>query len=123
MPRYVILRHEFPPQASRLTHWDLMMEHEGRLLTWSLPTLPIETGSLTCTKLPDHRIHYLDYEGDLSDNRGKVKRVETGEFEWLREPREGAWQAKLKSSDETKIIELTPVANSTTEWLATLIFE
>jgi hypothetical protein len=100
-----------------------MLEHAGRLLTWSLPAFPIKTSSLICEQLPDHRMHYLDYEGEIAGNRGQVQRVEAGELEWLREPQAGACQAKLNALHRTKTIELSRVANSASEWLATITFE
>jgi hypothetical protein len=36
-------------------------------------------------RLADHRLAYLDYEGEVSDNRGTVTRVAAGEFELISE--------------------------------------
>ena len=83
--RFVILRHETPTAGSRPSHWDLMLEHGGALLTWELPTLafPSLPGSfeqLNVQRLADHRLHYLEYEGPLSNNRGSVQRIDAGRF-------------------------------------------
>jgi hypothetical protein len=32
--------------------------------------------------LADHRLAYLNYEGPVSGNRGRVVRWDTGEFDW-----------------------------------------
>jgi hypothetical protein len=79
MARYVVLRHSFPPSDARQTHYDLMLEHAGVLLTWSLDHWPSSTGALA-RRLPDHRLHYLEYEGPISGNRGEVERVECGDL-------------------------------------------
>ncbi|MEZ6090577.1 MAG: hypothetical protein R3C05_21665 [Pirellulaceae bacterium] len=31
--------------------------------------------------MPNHRLKYLDYEGEVSDNRGSVRRIDAGLFE------------------------------------------
>lgn len=61
-------------------HWDLMLESEGVLWTWALPELPRANISVHCERLADHRIAYLDYEGPISGDRGEVRRVMSGEF-------------------------------------------
>jgi hypothetical protein len=33
--------------------------------------------------LPDHRPHYLTYEGPVSGDRGTVARYDAGTFEWI----------------------------------------
>ncbi len=78
--RFVILHHLIADSE----HWDLMIEHDGVLCTWQLahnplanPTWPIEA-----RRIGDHRLAYLDYEGPVSRNRGKVTRVERGHVEW-----------------------------------------
>ncbi len=83
MPRFVILEHDHPT-----LHWDLMLEDAGRLLTWRLPAAPsdpaVQRGRvLVATPLADHRLAYLNYEGPVSGNRGRVIRREQGTFEWV----------------------------------------
>ena len=88
MPRFVLLRHECPPSLGKPSHWDLMLEREGRLLTWSLLALPLAWGgdeAIAATRLADHRIEYLDYEGPISGDRGAVTRVDRGEYEAVEE--------------------------------------
>ena len=76
--RYVILRHDGVPEP----HFDLMFETaEGSALaTWRSPSWP-PTGEQQVEKLPDHRRDYLDYEGPVSNDRGRVARVESGTYE------------------------------------------
>lgn len=100
MLRFVLLRHDCPADYRDGPHWDLMLERpdtaeEHRLATWSLLALPAPwsepqasdqepaSQAIEATKLPDHRAHYLDYEGPVSGNRGSVSRVAGGRVEWL----------------------------------------
>lgn len=110
MPRFVLLWHEVPSSFGKPSHWDLMLErdvdspaepkNEHRLATWNLFELPTAWAAalalpvsedvsqevafpLTVKQLPDHRAHYLDYEGPVSKGRGKVKRLAAGTLEWV----------------------------------------
>lgn len=85
MQQYVILRHDFPE-----LHWDLMLEQEGVLKTWRLPSPPeIDPASdessidLIAEALPDHRLAYLEYEGPVSGDRGEVSRWDHGSLSLL----------------------------------------
>jgi hypothetical protein len=53
------------------------------LLTWAVGQLPEMGNTIVAERLPDHRSFYLDYEGPVSDNRGTVKRVDRGDFDWV----------------------------------------
>jgi len=76
MPRFVILEHDWNG-----THWDLMLEVDGVLRAWALDA-PIMRGvDVPARALPDHRILYLDYEGQVSGDRGVVRRWDRGEYE------------------------------------------
>jgi hypothetical protein len=80
MPRYVILRHELPPESGRALHWDLMLEWQGALRTWALANEPLSMPEMAAEQLPDHRLAYLDYEGPVSGDRGSVMRWDAGEY-------------------------------------------
>lgn len=80
MPRYVILRHECPPDSGRPSHWDLMLEWNGHLRTWALEHRPRVEKAVRGVALPDHRLDYLTYEGPLTGNRGSVRRWDEGEY-------------------------------------------
>jgi hypothetical protein len=80
MPRYVILLHELPPGHERATHWDLMLERAGCLRTWALPEVPCTTLECPADQLADHRLDYLDYEGAVSGDRGRVSRWDEGVY-------------------------------------------
>ncbi|MFT3881876.1 MAG: DNA polymerase ligase N-terminal domain-containing protein [Gemmatales bacterium] len=74
MPRYVILEHDWNG-----VHYDLMLERGESLATWRLESL-LMPGTQPAIKLTDHRTAYLEYEGELSGNRGSVRRVAEGEY-------------------------------------------
>jgi hypothetical protein len=75
MPRFVILEHDHPH-----LHWDLMLETGDVLRSWRLEKRPRDQESIRATAIGDHRIAYLDYEGPVSNNRGTVKRWDSGDF-------------------------------------------
>jgi hypothetical protein len=100
MPRFVLLYHRCPRDYVRPSHWDLMLESGDMLRTWALAQLPQEwraahtrTSNEDCecsplaagneveaTQLADHRRAFLDFEGDLSGQRGRVMRVAAGTY-------------------------------------------
>ena len=80
MPRCAVLIHDSP----RGLHYDLLLETGDVLRTWALPQAPDATAEMTREALPDHRLHYLEYEGPVSDRRGTVTRWDTGTYELRR---------------------------------------
>lgn len=82
MPRWVLLRHDTPDGR---WHYDWMMEpelaREGALITFRVFVRPDDPGVLgfEAQRLPDHRRVYLDYEGPISGDRGRVSRISEGE--------------------------------------------
>jgi DNA polymerase Ligase (LigD) len=116
MPRFVVLEHDHPE-----LHWDLMLETGGALRTWRLARPPEAPGAvIDAVALPDHRLHYLDYEGPVSHGRGVVQRWDAGEYEdalpegadivcvrlygsrvrgliWMRRAGEDRWTFELRS--------------------------
>lgn len=78
MPRFVILEHDHP-----FRHWDFMLEAGEALRTFRLHALPRPGAIVRAEALGDHRIHYLDYEGPVSGNRGSVQRWDAGAFAWV----------------------------------------
>lgn len=75
MNRYVVLHHTDHGEP----HYDLLIpvDEQGPLLTWRMSDWPLEDG-ISLTRLPDHRRHYLTYEGPISGGRGQVRRVAQG---------------------------------------------
>jgi hypothetical protein len=75
---FVLLQHE----TGDGLHWDFMIEVPGRELlpTWRLAENPIgRAGEIAAEPIGEHRRRYLDYEGDISGGRGRVRRVDRGE--------------------------------------------
>jgi hypothetical protein len=83
MPRFVLLRHETPPGYPRPAHYDLMLEQGELLWTWALDRLPAPNQPATAERLKDHRPFYLDFEGQLSSDRGSVQRIDQGHYDLL----------------------------------------
>jgi len=76
MPRFVILEHDHP-----FLHWDLMLEVKDGLRAWRLLEMPAPGATVPATILSLHRKLYLDYEGPLTGNRGKVSRWDRGSYQ------------------------------------------
>lgn len=80
MPMFVLLEHE----TSDGTHWDFMMEQSAcqSLATWRLSANPFSAagGHAAAERIADHRRAYLDYEGEISGNRGRVRRLDRGQI-------------------------------------------
>jgi DNA polymerase ligase (LigD)-like protein len=77
MPRFVILEHDHPH-----LHWDLMLESGAVLRTWRLTEPPQVDRAVDGLRVFDHRLMYLDYEGPVSGDRGRVVRWDGGTFDW-----------------------------------------
>lgn len=116
--RFVILFHDLPSSAERDSHWDLMLENNGTLETWAMDGLITEQQSASAIKLPPHRIAYLDYEGEVSNNRGTVKRVVEGDFR-IKRRLDFGFQIYLATKKATHTIELAK--QSGTHWKLTQI--
>ncbi len=75
MARFVLLEHRW-----RGVHWDLMLERGETLRTWAIDA-PIVAGvELPARSLADHRMVYLEYEGEVSGGRGSVRRLDAGTY-------------------------------------------
>jgi hypothetical protein len=60
-------------------HFDLMVETQpgSDLATWRSPVWPISERTAV-VRLKDHRRVYLEYDGEISEGRGRVDRVGDG---------------------------------------------
>lgn len=75
---FALLEHAAPDGL----HWDLLIELPGRdgLATWRLDRNPLAAaGPIAATRIADHRRAYLEYEGEISGNRGVVRRLDRGD--------------------------------------------
>jgi hypothetical protein len=84
MPRFVILTHDHP-----FVHWDLLIEAGKTAQTWRLFESPARWLSdpsivIAAESIAAHRLMYLDYEGPVSRERGRVARWDHGVAEWIR---------------------------------------
>jgi len=81
MDHFVMLHH----QSLAGEHWDIMLETDSALTTWSIPPQCLNGLPFVCPaiRLPDHRKHYLNYEGELTGNRGTVCQIDAGTYERL----------------------------------------
>ena len=79
--RFVILQHRLPTED----HWDVMLETDSGLTTWSIPPQNSSGQSFVCSALPlpMHRKEYLNYEGTITGCRGVVTRVDSGTYEQI----------------------------------------
>ena len=121
MPQFVILHHTTPPDAERPSHWDFMLESEDCLVTWQMAAEPSgpEACPIACTRIHDHRKHYLDYEGPFIGGRGVVSRYEWGTYELLAAS-ENSWTVRLRGARLTGDFRLhRPDPNSRSTWTFT----
>ncbi len=109
MSRFVVLFHQLPAGALRLAHWDLMIEEGGVLATWQLEGWPPQDQSIV-ERLDDHRLAYLDYEGPVAGNRGRVTRVEFGEARSINKD-QCSWRVELIGQSFHDTIELRQTEN------------
>jgi hypothetical protein len=75
MLRFVVLEHVWNG-----VHWDFMLERDGVLQTWAIDAPIIGGQELPARALPDHRLIYLEYEGEISGQRGRVRRIDSGTY-------------------------------------------
>ena len=80
MPRFVVLTHDHP-----FLHWDLLLESGAACRTWRLLEEPAPGRTVRAEPLPDHRLHYLTYEGAVSGGRGVVTRWDAGTYRLVAE--------------------------------------
>ena len=75
MPRFVLLEHRWNG-----VHWDFMLEHGEVLRSWAIAAPVVARKELPARELGDHRRAYLEYEGEVSGNRGTVRRIDRGTY-------------------------------------------
>jgi hypothetical protein len=97
MPRFVVLHHETPAGYARPPHWDFMLETGGALRTWVLAEQPGGPRVIAAEALDDHRLDYLEFEGEVSGGRGTVTRWDQGTYAWIYQSR-GEMEVALRGS-------------------------
>ena len=83
MPRFVVLAHDWPEP-----HLDLFLDAGGSLRAWKLPANFSPYTAATILPNTSHRRFYLDFEGELTGERGSVLRWDHGEYQWIEESAE-----------------------------------
>ncbi len=105
MSRFALLTHDHP-----FVHWDLLVQQGEVLRSWRLLESPdrwrsaAQPADLSAEAIADHRLLYLDYEGSVSRERGRVARWDHGPAEWLAD-RESS--VRLRLTGERLVGELT----------------
>ena len=79
MPQLVIQEHSRQGEV----HYDLMLESVEALWTWRFDRFPGSEPEQRCERIQDHDRRFLEYEGDLSPGKGRVRIVESGTFDLL----------------------------------------
>lgn len=76
--RFVVQKHT----TSTGQHWDFMLEYGDVLATWQIGINPGEWPGrmIECSRIFDHRLKYLDYEGAISGDRGSVSIALAGNY-------------------------------------------
>jgi DNA polymerase ligase (LigD)-like protein len=106
-------------------HYDFMLEQGHALVTWRLPCPPhvLATGtSMEAKKIQDHRPAYLDYQGPVSNHRGRVSRVDRGEYEAL-DQSDTCWKIRLLGECTQGRYELRLQSPRTERWSLTRVSE
>src|SRR5882672_467401 len=81
MPRFTISHHTGSKDGD---HYDLMLEHGDSLRTWRLANTAFQAFQVA-RQIKDHRKMYLDFEGEISGDRGRARIWDTGTYtvdEW-----------------------------------------
>jgi hypothetical protein len=81
MQRFTISHHTGSKDGD---HYDLMLEHGDALKTWRIANTAFLVSQIA-RQIKDHRKSYLEFEGEVSGDRGKVKIWDTGTYsvdEW-----------------------------------------
>src|SRR5688572_14862819 len=115
MPRFVFLHHETPAGYPRETHFDVMLEKNGVLRTWALEKMPTADEVILAEQLTDHRLAYLDFEGEVSGDRGRVTRVAAGDYDLTAES-ETEISARLRGEKLCGQLKLTRDDKNTHLW-------
>lgn len=78
MPRFVLLEHNWNG-----VHWDFMLEAGDFLRTWAIDEPIVSGRDVRARALAEHRLIYLEYEGEVGGDRGWVRRVDEGTYRVL----------------------------------------
>ncbi len=139
MPRFVLLYHACPPSYSRPSHWDFMLEVGNVLRTWALEQLPnnwklahhathqtnpdcppiSDAATVAAEKLDDHRRAYLELEGEVRGNRGRVSRITAGTY-YMEIDSPTLYRVLIDGDRIQGRVDLTRVDATTQKWSVTI---
>jgi hypothetical protein len=114
VPRFVVLEHVWNGK-----HWDFMLESGDVLRTWAIDRPIVAGQELPAKALLDHRRAYLDYEGEVSGQRGHVRRVDWGTYRpilWSAD-RVRVELAGCQLVGEVELFALAPESGGTDSWI------
>ena len=85
MPRFALLEHVGAPDDPAGRHVDLLLEAGSSCRTWRLIDTPAAGGDAVAgLEVAPHRLDWLDCEAaDVSGGRGRVRRIDAGQFRVL----------------------------------------
>ena len=85
MNRWVLLEHRILGGKLIDIHYDFLVEDRSECITWKFHEIPvINKGFVEIRKQPNHRLIWLSrVEYQLSNNRGLVKRIDSGTFSYI----------------------------------------
>ena len=85
----------------------MMLETEVKLATWQVPVDPALWGiePIPCRHIFHHRLIYLTYQGELTNNRGRVRIAAAGEYQ-TEEYGENYWRLRLEGDKLKGVLEL-----------------
>ena len=98
--RFAVLKHVRQTDI----HWDLLLQLPDRplLATWQIRLDPAVWSSqfqaIPAMAIPDHRLIYLDFQGQIPGDRGHVTRVDGGILN-LQRVEENAIRGNLRGHD------------------------
>jgi hypothetical protein len=119
MPRFVVLHHETPADSARNSHFDLMLEQSAALRTWALEKMLAVGESVLAEQLADHRLAYLEYEGDITGNRGRVRRLAAGQYDTIHAD-DDSWIVQLQGDQLSGKLTLSCNDQTTHLWRVSL---
>jgi len=103
---YVILRHDGVAEP----HYDLMFETYPRsqLTTWRSSVWPLHDRT-PLTRLKDHRRLFLNFEGELTGQRGYVSQIARGTCE-VEVGENAVWTIRLLTGSAPTVLKLQQIA-------------
>jgi len=112
--RFVIHIHS----GSGRRHYDMMLADGDALATWQLLRSPLglaEGESIPARRIQPHRAAYLEYEGPVSRDRGRVDRLDAGTYERLATG-QTCWRVHLHGHRLAGPFELSRPDEQTDDW-------